>query len=175
MKQYLYLVCAIAIMLSCKRVQNNSDNFSRQINEKYLDATKFLEGKSVSSIKKILSDSLPDGKDFIVLYYDGRDCSSCIDIGFNLIKRVKNFNRSVCCFVIANNARISQDQFNNSYKNYVFNDEFELIRKQLNFIYSPVVLRINKDLLIENIWFINNGLNEEEFDPAILFHKVISN
>lgn len=121
-----------------------------------------LIGKKIKAIGAIIGDSV-NLSNKVVLLYDGFDCETCIDLGYEMSKRIDEKAGKRLVYVITTSLRIDRDQSKNSYKNYVFSDEHDIIRKELKYIYTPVLLKMDSLVKIIDVYFPNyqRDLNSE--------------
>ncbi|QTE23545.1 hypothetical protein [Polaribacter cellanae] len=145
------------LIIQCKqsREENNSISKNLSIKKNILEQQKkSIRGKKIKSLSDILEDSLKTSNKTIFLY-NGFDCGTCIDVGYEISKKIDSLNKSKKVYIISTSANIGRDQLKNSYIDYVYNDEKDLIRKELKFIYTPVFLRLDIEGSIKNVFFPN--------------------
>jgi hypothetical protein len=123
--------------------------------------------KKIKSINKILFDEKELNEKKVVLVYTGFDCQSCVDKGFQIIKILSAPKVNNKVYIIASNSNIGNDQNRNNYYDFVYNDVNELIRNELKFIYTPVILVLDKDNRIIHINFPETNSNEQKFIEQI--------
>jgi len=128
--------------------------------------------KKLESINEILSDrnTIDDKK--ILLIYTGFDCQSCVDKGYLILKSIKSQDDNQKIFIISTNANIGGDQERNEFYDFVFNDKQELIRTELKFIYTPVIIVLDKENRIVYLDFPKTNTKEQDIIKQI--EKVIS-
>ncbi len=110
-------------------------------------------GKQIKALNSILGDSI-DISNKVVFLYNGFDCNTCIDIGYQMILEL-NKKKNDRNFIVATSANVAQDQIANGYENYVFYDEHDLIRKELKYIKTPVLLRFDDKARVCQVFFPN--------------------
>lgn len=87
--------------------------------------------------------------------YDGYDCETCIDVGYEMLKRIDDLAVRQKAYVITTSLNIGRDQAKNEYFNYVYYDEHDIIRKELKYIYTPMLLKLDSTVKVEEIFFPN--------------------
>ncbi|MDE5417929.1 hypothetical protein L3049_07905 [Labilibaculum sp. DW002] len=162
------LICIIilfAIFTSCK---NNNNNTTDKTLSKYDIMLKAqieeIKNKEVKSLISIL-DSTTKISNKTIFLYNGFDCQTCIDIGFEISKMIDSVLNKQVVYIISTSANVGQDQLKNNYKKYVYIDEKDVIRKELKFIYTPVFLSFDFENKIKNVFFPNyknRNLKEEK-------------
>lgn len=150
--RYFVLVLLLFTIYSCK------ENESKDISEEP-EAITILEqqrnailGKKVNSIGTILGDSI-NAENKVILLYDGYDCETCIDVGYEMSKRIDELASKQKTYVITTSITIGRDQAKNAYTNYVYYDEHDIIRKELKCIFTPVLLKLDSVAKVEEIFF----------------------
>lgn len=98
------------------------------------------------------------------IYYD---CQSCIDKGYLIVKILNSQNSNQKIFIISSTTNIGRDQARNNYYDFVYNDENGSLRKELKFIYTPVILVLDKDNRVLHINFPETNSNEYEIVEQI--------
>ena len=121
--------------------------------------------KEIKSLKQIIGDSI-NLSNKVVFLYNGFDCETCIDISYEITRKIDSISQKQIVYVISTSSNIGRDQLKNNYYNFVFNDEHDLIRKELKYIYTPVMLKIDSTFKVKNVFFPNynrNLMRENEF------------
>ncbi|QTD38779.1 hypothetical protein JL193_05800 [Polaribacter batillariae] len=165
------LIMIISLIFSCKKSiknseviidKSNNDEFVKKL-EKQMS---FIKGKKISSLSKIVGDTINTSNKVFFLY-NGFDCEVCIDIGYEIGKKIDSINNGKLVNIISSSSNVGRDQLKNNYKNFVFNDEKDLIRKELKFIYTPVFIILNNDSEVKDIFFPNYVRNKKEEETFI--------
>ena len=169
-----YFIAVFLLLNSCNK-ENHKDKSKIEINSKPTSLVelqkKSLLGKKISSLKEIVTDTLPLGNS-VLMIYNGFDCSTCIDIGFNIIKQADSLKKR--SFVIGTQSSFHSEQNRNNYHKYIYNDKKDLIRKELNHISTPVLLYINEENQISRVLFPDYNRNEQNLaeEDNFLLHIV---
>ena len=153
MKQYfkfLLLVCILS-QSSCVKKVNDSNKLAKiqTREEKFED--KFLN-KKIVALDKLIPDH-NSTKDKILFLYTGFDCQSCIDKGYEIIKKIELLALNCEIYIISSHSNIGRDQERNEYYNYIYNDENELIRRELKFVVTPMILVLNNENIVTKFIF----------------------
>lgn len=119
-------------------------------------------GRKINSITTILGDSINTANK-VILLYDGFDCETCIDIGYKIIKKIDSLALSQKGYVITTSLNIGFDQTKNKYYKYVYYDENDIIRKELKYIYTPILLKLDSTKKVQEVFFpdYERDLNNE--------------
>jgi len=123
--------------------------------------------KKLESIDTILFDGKKVNESKIILIYTGYDCQSCVDKGYLILKIIRSQNANQKVFIISSNANIGRDQERNEYYDFIYNDKRELLRQELKFVYTPVILVLDKDNCILQINFPETNSNEQKIVEQI--------
>lgn len=156
--RFLIFVFCILSCSSChrKRVLPVMTEFET----KNMDDAFRLRGKCVTSM-----DSLLRGKDKsanVVFLFNFYDCGSCIDSGFQLVKRMDELYERKFVPIISSMGSPALYQSRNQYFEYIYSDNNDLIRKELKYVQTPVFLRLDSNRVILDYFFPNIS-DEEEY------------
>ena len=154
-----------AFLFSCNpNKQKIADDPVLSTEEKLQD--RFIN-KQLESVNTILFNGKAMVEKKILLIYTGFDCQSCVDKGYLILKTIRSHNENQQIYIIATNANIGMDQDRNEYYDFIYNDSQELIRKELKFIYTPVILVLDRDNRIIHLNFPETHSNEHEMTEHI--------
>lgn len=148
-----YYSCDNRKQLNTKEPAVYNENFKEAKNERELKYRSRFLNRKIVCIDTVSNFKYLNGKKKAVLIYTGLDCQSCIDKGFSLIKQISKISKNNNAFVIASNSNIGFDQERNHYFDYIYNDNEEKIRKNLNYLHTPILLILDKDNTIIEICF----------------------
>lgn len=157
-KRKILILIIILLIVSCinKKKDNNIDNLKRR--DKTETQKLMIIGKKLKSFEKIINDSV-DLKNKIIFIYNGFDCENCIDIGYNLTKKIDSLSHKQIVYIIATSTNIGRDQYRNCYYNFIYFDEHDLIRRELKYIYTPVIIKLDSLRIIEDAYFPSPNRN----------------
>jgi len=135
-------------------ITNDSDNLADQKN--------MLINQSLSGINTIIGDSI-DLKSRYIFLYNGNDCETFLKKGFYLINLLDSIAKSQVVYIITSSPSIGTDQIRYGYKNYVYYDEHDLIRRKLKYIFTPVFLFLDSSERIQYVFYptYNMEIHEE--------------
>jgi hypothetical protein len=136
------------------------------------EQSSMLKNKKISSLKTVLGDSLTT-TNHVVFLYNGFDCSTCIDIGYIMSKKMDSISKAQLVYVVSTSANIGRDQLKNDYQTYVYNDEKDLIRKDLKYIYTPVFLLLDSNNKISKVFYPN--YNRDKNKENLFIKECIEN
>jgi hypothetical protein len=130
-------------------------------------AGRFMDRKTASIGKVISANEEEYGhKEKVILLYSGYDCQSCVDKGYEIIKKIDSLYSARKTYIVASQSNIGFDQERNGYYKYVYDDNTESIRKELDFVPAPMIFKLNKEDVILKVFFpvtnsdVNEAINE---------------
>lgn len=160
-KVKIFSMLIVLLFISCKNNKSTNSVNSIQKTDRVKEQQKLMViGKNIKSLKKIINDSI-DLKNKVIFIYNGYDCESCIDVGYDLAKKIDSLSNKQNVYVIATSTNISRDQFRNKYYNFVYIDEHDIIRHELKYVYTPIIIKLDSLSIVKNVFFPNNNRNKE--------------
>lgn len=121
-----------------------------------------IMNQKIESLVSIL-DSTSKISNKTVFLYNGFDCVTCIDVGYEMTKKIDSALNFQGVYIISTSSNVGNDQLRNNYENYVYMDENDIIRKELKFIYTPVFLSFDINEKVDNVFFpVSNNRNFKE-------------
>lgn len=126
-----------------------------------------LRGKKISSLDSIITDRIRNYN--VVFLFNYYDCSSCIDLGFILTKKIDSLYNVKKVTVVSIMGNPSPYQRRNAYYEYIYSDSKDLIRKELKYAQTPVILLLDSSNYIKE--YILPGLSTEK-EINTFFHKI---
>lgn len=120
-----------------------------------------ITNKKIKSMNRILGDTI-NVANKIVFIYNSFDCETCIDKGYALSKRLDRLRNGQFVYVIATSVNFRRDQLRNNYQNFIFYDEHDIIRKELKYIYTPVIFAFDSDKRIKSVYYPGVESSNEE-------------
>lgn len=142
----VFIICTIIFIY-------NRNSAISLFETKLYNLSRSLENRKIKSLNKIVSFTKQHNTHSLIYYYTGYDCSMCVKNGFELINEMNHDAKRENIFVIGTNTNIGMDQVNYDFKNYIYSDEKQLLRKELMFIYTPVFLLIDTSFSIKKVYF----------------------
>lgn len=152
--KYLPLISIFAVLFfSCQ------GNVNKTVNVKEMD----IIGWNLSSVKEVLRDS-NNSNLYLVLLASGFDCGSCIENGLKLLKSSSDelMKMGIRSFCIISNCNTFGYQQRSGYSDYIFNDERDLIRKQIKFINTPRFILLDDNCKVLSSIVVNQKLKTIE-------------
>jgi len=144
------------ILLSIFSYNNYREHLNKPISIKFASklskVRKALLGKGVTSFARLIDDSLQNKNYYIVLIYTGFDCGGCVANGFYLVRQIDSLYSQQKVFVVGSNTNFSRDQLLHEYEGYIWIDSKDIIRKELKFLATPVVLLLDRSLKILEVY-----------------------
>ncbi len=157
-------ICIVGLFSSCKTRQTNKAQIdSNNVADSIIKVS--LLNNKCEQIKNIIPSDITGG-DFVVLLYHGYDCDECIMTGFSLIKLIEKKHPKV--FAIGIMANTSIQQLNYNYKKYIYSDNNDIIRKELSYAPTPLLLHIDSSYIVKDVLYLgNNNKNRQD----LFIHK----
>lgn len=157
---YITLLSSIYILFcltGCNPTKKGSNEYT--IVEKINDRN-WLKGKAVCSIDSILEKR---NEIEIIYVFNYHDCETCINRGFLTVKEIDKRSKNNTVKVIASMFQeITSTQTINDYKNYIYKDEHDLIRKELKYIPTPALLIIDDSCRIKDAYLFTPSSKDED-------------
>lgn len=91
----------------------------------------------------------------IYFFYTGYDCESCVEIGYKIVNRVDSLSTTDSVVVITHSENRNKPYLYYNYTGYVYNDRYDEIRSELNFVYTPFMVLLDSNKIF-NIYFIQS-------------------
>jgi hypothetical protein len=170
MYRIIVLLNFILLFSYCNKSNHSTENKYNSQTSIIKEQKRTLENKKINSINKIITEPLKIA-DHIIFLYRRSDCSNCIKEGYQIIKKIDSIPGIQIC-TIASSSKIERDQDRYNYQKPIYTDEHDIIRKELNFIYTPVLIRLNSDNKIKSLFYPGK---ENEKKERNFVNKLIAN
>jgi hypothetical protein len=125
----------------------------------------WLIGKAINSVDSIV-DKEKKGS-FIIYIFNYHDCGDCVNAGFYISKKIDSLSETqVVVYPIASMiSNPSAYQRENEYYEYIPTDDRDLIRRELKYLPTPVLLLMDSNKVILNVFFPKDTLmkNHQSF------------
>lgn len=146
-KNKFFILFILLFFISCdvKRVEDKT-NDDKKTNDIY-----DLVGKKIVSVDSILSDR----KHEIIFLFNYYDCGSCIDSGFSITKRIDSLYGDRRVNIVSIMGDPSSYQKRNHYYDYIYIDQKDLIRKEMKYIQTPIILLLDSLNCVKDYIFPN--------------------
>lgn len=161
--KHLILFIFLSLVLFYSGCRNRDTNSSNRKTSRYDDVEKvreMIKNTNMTSLQQVIGDTIKITDQTVFLIYTGYDCGNCIDEGFEIVKNIHDNLENVKVHIIASNTNILNDQHRYNYKQYIFHDSKDRVRKQLKFYYSPAILFMKDNLKPAEVFF--PGLDNEK-------------
>lgn len=145
------------VCFSCQKKKKQKVKMEQIVEE--TDAFR-LKGKRITSLNSVLQGE--DKSAHVVFLYNFYDCGSCIDSGFQLVKRMDEFHKRKFVPIISSMGNPTLYQSRNQYFEFVYSDKNDLIRKELKYVQTPIMLRLDSNRVILDYLFPNVS-DEKEY------------
>jgi hypothetical protein len=152
---FLFLFNSLFISCNSSVNKDNSIEKNKKIETEHdilKEQSSMLKNKKIKFLRKVVGDTTITSNRILFLY-NGYDCETCIDRGYEMVKKIDSTMNKQSVFIISTSSNIGRDQLKNSYKNFIYNDEHDIIRKELKYIYTPVLIYLNSDNKINEIFY----------------------
>jgi hypothetical protein len=148
-------------------------NKNKTANDKFNRLETQLQNIDLDVINTIVEDPKFFNQDIhlILLIAEG-DCGACINKGFELIAEINN-RHNISTYVITSGLNSGYLQLTYSYEKYIYQDNNDLIRKKLQFCYTPILFAINKKNKVQKALVLNtkNLTRKKIKDFSYYFNK----
>jgi len=149
MSKIIFSIVMFFALFGCKQSPTNKVNPNG-------DNLAWLIGKEVHVVDSIIYDRKT--KKSVVFLFNYYDCETCVDAGFCIVKKIDELSKRRMCYPIGSMLNPSSYQQRNKYYEYIYMDDKDLIRKELKYIPTPVLLLIDGDNLIQDALFPTDTL-----------------
>ena len=145
-KNKIFILVILLFFVTCCANRQREES----ILSKEKDSFKLL-GKKVASVDSIL----PYQKNKTVFLFNYYDCGSCVDAGFLITKRIDSLYGGQRVYIVSTMGDPLYYQKRNSYDYYVYLDSKDLIRKELKYIQTPIVILFDSANYVQDYIFPN--------------------
>ena len=112
----------------------------------------WLKRRRVLSIDSVIP-GLGKDKPAVLFLFNYYDCGTCMEHGFQAVRRIDQATHDGFVKVVASMfTEISSTQRLFGYREYVYNDARDLIRKELKYLPTPVLLIVDGDHRIRDVY-----------------------
>ncbi len=159
-KAFIFFIFLSFSFSSCFHHGNQSRKDKKMNSDTSLVDAFHLLGKHIYSLDSVLSDEDKPLK--LVFLFNYYDCASCIDSGFQLVKRIDRSHGDKMVAVISTMGSPTSYQTHNQYYEYVYSDNKDLIRKELKYVQTPILFLVNEEKKVLDYIFPNVS-DEQEY------------
>lgn len=167
-KHFIYgIVWVMALLFVSCLNKSSSSQEENKVSAK-VNPLRLLD-KQLLSIDSILENK--EKQKTVLLLFNYYDCGSCIDSAFQLVKRIDESNNRKMVSVISTMGSPIAFQVRNHYEEYVYSDDKDLIRKELKYVQTPILILLDAEKRIKCYMFPNVS-DKQECDS---FMEAVSN
>jgi hypothetical protein len=148
---FLFIVLPQLIFNNNRIEKSNNENIKKNelaLALKHKKSRKHILNKKLTTIDKIV-ENFEINNNQLLFFFNGFDCPKCINIGFELIKELDSIKLNIDTYVIGSNTNFSHIQLTNNYFKTIYEDRNDLIRKELKFTLTPVILVLENQKIID--------------------------
>jgi hypothetical protein len=153
--------------MSCKNESKQENRITEIHHTREAKLKRIFINKKINVLNDILLIPCNYSETKIVFLYTGYDCQSCIDKGYEIMKKIDSLLKNKI-FIVASHSNIGMDQERNNYMDSVYNDDNELIRKELKFLPTPIIFILNEENYIVNLVFPETNSNTQNIVKGII-------
>lgn len=149
-KHYLSIFCLVFVCVTgCRQKQNFPVSQSQ-----YFDN---LNNQIIKSIDKIVDERTQTNR-FLFLF-NFHDCQNCVEAGLFLSKAIDSIAGERVVFPVATMVNPTNFQSRTSYFEYIYYDYDDIIRKELKFIPTPLLILLNSDNKVVSSFIPRDTIN----------------
>ena len=163
MKYVIFFVCLLCLF-SCRYNEKKVINVQHELFEKFEKQKQFLHEQAIPSISIVLQDTIFVGR-CVLLLYGETDCDNCVKKGFAIINKLDSLNIPNI-FVLTPNNNPGRYQLLYDYHKYIYVDKQDLIRKDLKYITTPILIALDENKKVQQVLF--PGISSESEDEIFI-------
>ena len=165
--KYIRLICLFSFFLclfpNCSNKKNKmvEQNISSLLNQ---DVDR-LKGRQILSLDSVVGET---EKCVIVYIFNYYDCETCIDKGFEIVNLIDNSKkREYVKVIVSMFHEVTSTQKRNSYRGFIYKDKNDLIRKELRYIPTPVMIIVDNNCRIRDACIFEISQDKKQLDDFI--------
>ena len=166
--KYIRLICLFSFFLclfsNCNSNKKNKmveQNISSLLNQ---DVDR-LKGRQILSLDSVVGET---EKCVIVYIFNYYDCETCIDKGFEIVNLIDNSKkREYVKVIVSMFHEVTSTQKRNSYRGFIYKDKNDLIRKELRYIPTPVMIIVDNNCRIRDACIFEISQDKKQLDDFI--------
>ena len=166
--KYIRLICLFSFFLclfpNCNSNKKNKmveQNISSLLNQ---DVDR-LKGVQILSLDSVVGET---EKCVIVYIFNYYDCETCIDKGFEIVNLIDNSKkREYVKVIVSMFHEVTSTQKRNSYRGFIYKDKNDLIRKELRYIPTPVMIIVDNNSRIRDACIFEISQDKKQLDDFI--------
>lgn len=122
-----------------------------------------LKGVRLESLPGIIPDFRYPDSGCVLFLFSGYNCDTCIELGFNIMTHLTEGGMSSdAIFVVGSDTDVGSIQLRYNYREMIYPDNENLIRQELKFIYTPIILLFDGQGRITDVLFPSTELDKVE-------------
>lgn len=164
LKCLLLFSISLTVFVACSDEKRSRTQEMALLNEKFKDV-EFLKGKTLHSVDSILGSNKKRVRILYVFNY--YDCDDCIKKGFKAVEYLDKRRKDTVSVIVSMFQEITSTQRKNGYRGYVYKDENDLIRKELKYAPTPMILILDDKNRIVDISIFDYWLSEKDLDDFL--------
>ena len=149
---------------ACSSEKRNRAQEMALLNEKSKDV-EFLKGKTLHSVDSILGSD--EKKNRILYVFNYYDCDDCIKKGFKAVEYLDKNRKESVSVIVSMFQEITSTQRRSGYRGYIYKDEKDLIRKELKYAPTPMMLILDEENRIVDVCIFDFLLGEKDSDDFL--------
>ena len=164
--KYIKLMSLFSLFL-CLFLSCNSKNrlVEQNVSSLLNQDVDWLKGKIINSLDSVLGNVRECKIVYIFNYYD---CEACIEKGFKTVDFIDKNNKEESVKVIVSMFReITSTQRRNLYKGFIYKDKKDLLRKELKYIPTPVMLIVDNNNQIKDVYIFEMSHDSKRLDDFV--------
>ncbi len=122
-----------------------------------------LKGVRLESLSGIIPDFRYPDSGCVLFLFSGYNCDTCIELGFNIMTHLTDGGMSSdAIFVVGSDTDVGSIQLRYNYRDMIYPDNENLIRQELKFIYTPIMLLFDEKGLVSDVFFPSTEFDKGE-------------
>ena len=124
-----------------------------------------LKGMQILSLDSVVGET---EKCVIVYIFNYYDCETCIEKGFEIVNLIDNSKkREYVKVIVSMFHEVTSTQKRNSYRGFIYKDKNDLIRKELRYIPTPVMIIVDNNCRIRDACIFEISQDKKQLDDFI--------
>jgi hypothetical protein len=148
---YLFLFFIPVILYFCTSQNDSSNNYKIDLIKKTESINQNVLGKRLNSPIEILGDSILNKEKMVLCITVGSDCSGCREKAYQFVSRINEIYNDKIAFIIGTGLNEKFEKQYNGMIGEIYQDEKSLIKRELNLFYTPSVILLDKNGMVDRI------------------------
>ena len=164
LKCLLLFSLPLIVFVACSSEKRNRVQEMALLNEKSKDV-EFLKGKTLLSVDSILGSD--EKKNRILYVFNYYDCDDCIKKGFKAVEFLDKNRKESVEVIVSMFQEITSTQRRCGYRGYIYKDEKDLIRKELKYAPTPMMLILDAENKIVDVCIFDFLLGDKDSEDFL--------